>query len=162
MAQGQEMGFEYTSLSRSWSFGRKRVFVANHMEVDSCFTTPKKKHCRGDSVLDSEKSALDSLPQDILIRILCGVEHDDLKTLFNVSNSIRAATVIAKEWHFAYSTPTKKLAFRDPVEFENSGDTYEVEAPNAPKQSRVAQSRLNGKNQLSLSRRLFMELETEV
>lgn len=25
------------------------------------------------------------------IRILCGVEHDDLKTLFNVSNSIRAA-----------------------------------------------------------------------
>lgn len=70
--------------------------------------------------------------------------------------------MIAKEWHFAYSTPTKKLAFRDPVEFENSGDTYEVEAPNAPKQSRVAQSRLNGKNQLSLSRRLFMELETEV
>lgn len=67
MAQGQEMGFEYTSLSRSWSFGRKRVFVANHMEVDSCFTTPKKKHCRGDSVLDSEKSALDSLPQDILV-----------------------------------------------------------------------------------------------
>ncbi|KAK1375250.1 putative Heteroproteinous nuclear ribonucleoprotein U-like protein 1 [Heracleum sosnowskyi] len=161
MAQNQELGYEYTSLSRSWSFGRKRVFVSNHLEVDSCFTTPKKKHCGLDSVMCSDNSALESLPQDILVRILCGVEHDDLKTLFDVSKSVRAATLIAKQWHFAYSTPTKKLAFKDPVEFENSGDAYEVEAPNAPKQSRT-QSRLNGKNQRLLSRRLFMELETEI
>ncbi|XP_074326023.1 F-box protein At1g61340-like [Apium graveolens] len=158
MAQNQELGFEYTSLSRSRSFGRKRVFVSHHLEVDSCFTTPNKKHCGVDSVMSLENSALDSLPQDILVRIICGVEHDDLKRLFDVSKSVRAATVIAKQWHFAYSTPTKKLAFKDPVEFENWG---EVEAPNAPKQSRT-QSRLNGKNQRLLSRRLFMELDTEI
>lgn len=71
-------------------------------------------------------------------------------------------TVIAKQWHFAYSTPTKKLAFKDPVEFENSDNAHEVEAPNAPKQSRITKSRLYGKNQRLLSRRLFTELETEI
>lgn len=70
--------------------------------------------------------------------------------------------MIAKQWHFAYSTPTKKMIFKNPVELENSDDSYELEAPNAPKQSRTARSRLNGKNQGLLSRRLFMDLETEI
>lgn len=71
-------------------------------------------------------------------------------------------TVIAKQWHFAYSTPTKKLNFKDPVEFENSDNINETEAPNAPKQSRTSRSRLNGKKQGLLSRRLFMDLGTEI
>lgn len=72
--------------------------------------------------------------------------------------------VIAKQWHFAYSTPTKKLAFRDPVEFEDWGELDEVEAPNAPKQSRVPQSRLTGKKEDEAwpRRVLFMEMETEI
>ncbi|KAL1834249.1 hypothetical protein ACET3Z_003900 [Daucus carota] len=159
----QDLGFGYISLSRSWSFGRKRVFLSSLEKVDSCFVTPKKKSCVEDSSsMSSDKSVIEALPQDILIRILCGVEHDDLKRLFYVSKSIRAATVIAKQWHFAYSTPTKKMIFKNPVELENSDDAYELEVPNAPKQSRIARSRLNGKNQGSLSRRLFMDLETEI
>ncbi|KAK1368516.1 putative Heteroproteinous nuclear ribonucleoprotein U-like protein 1 [Heracleum sosnowskyi] len=163
LGKDQDLGFGYISLSRSWSFGRKRVFLSNNLEeVDSCFATPKKKYCGEDSFMSSEKSVIEALPQDILIRILCGVEHDDLKRLFYVSKSIRAATVIAKQWHFAYSTPTKKLIFKDPVKFENSDDAYELEAPNAPKQSRNSRSRLNGKNQGLLSRRLFMDMETGI
>ncbi|KAL8107884.1 F-box protein At1g61340-like [Apium graveolens] len=164
LGKDQDLGFGYISLSRSWSFGRKRVFLSNNLEeVDSCFAaTPNKKCCVEDSLMGSEKSLIEALPQDILIKILCGVEHDDLKRLFYVSKSIRAATVIAKQWHFAYNTPTKKLIFKNPVKFENSDDVYELEAPNAPKQSRISRSRLNGNKQGLLSRRLFMDKETEI
>lgn len=73
-------------------------------------------------------------------------------------------TVIAKQWHFAYSTPTKKLAFRNSLEFEDWGEINEVEAPSAPRQSRVPQSRLIGKNQDEAwpRRALFMEMEAEM
>lgn len=77
---------------------------------------------------------------------------------------VNEQTVIAKQWHFAYSTPTKKLAFRNPVEFEDWSELDEVEAPNAPKQSRVPQSRLTGKkpDEAWPRRVLFMEMETEI
>lgn len=68
LARDQDLGFGYISLSRSWSFGRKRVFISNHLEeVDSCFVTPKKKHCVEDSVMISDKSVIETLPQDILV-----------------------------------------------------------------------------------------------
>ncbi|XP_052181927.1 F-box protein SKIP27-like, partial [Diospyros lotus] len=67
------------------------------------------------------------------IRVLCGVDHDDLKQLFHVSKTIREATLIAKQWHFAYSTPAKTSAFRNSIDLEDTGD---IEAPNAPKQFR--------------------------
>ncbi|KAJ0256776.1 hypothetical protein HA466_0077540 [Hirschfeldia incana] len=59
---------------------------------------------------------LETLPQDILIRIICGVEHGDLKQLFNVSKTIREATLIAKKCHFEYSTPRKTMFFRDDLD----------------------------------------------
>ena len=67
----QDLGFGYISLSRSWSFGRKRVFLSSLEKVDSCFVTPKKKSCVEDSSsMSSDKSVIEALPQDILVS--CG------------------------------------------------------------------------------------------
>ncbi|GJV26163.1 hypothetical protein Tco_1378858 [Tanacetum coccineum] len=92
-----------------------------------------------------------------LIKILCGVDHDDLKRLFHVSKPIREAVVIAKKWHFEYSTPKKGPAFRcslNQEEFPQSN--YEdVEAPNAPKQSRMFHPRLSRKNLAAICVSLF-------
>ncbi|GMI97238.1 hypothetical protein HRI_003393100 [Hibiscus trionum] len=89
-----------------------------------------------------EKSALESLPQDVLIRIICGVDHEDLKQLFNVSKSIREATVIAKQSYFAYSTPTKIKTFQTSIDFEESNELDDIEAPNAPRQWRSHRKKL--------------------
>ncbi|KAA8515376.1 hypothetical protein F0562_019013 [Nyssa sinensis] len=202
-----ELGLGSVRYTRSFSFGRKRIFISNNMDVDATVTTPTKKQCN--EILNSEKSLLEALPRDILIRILCGVNHDDLKQLFHVSKSIREAvsldclgikkffyqiilaslmiidlfcvsmnhqTLIAKQWHFAYSTPTKTSAFRSSIDLEDPSDLDEVEAPNAPKQSRCYRSRVGRKKMANISvalfatpdeerwprKDLFMEMETEI
>ncbi|PPD82509.1 hypothetical protein GOBAR_DD20561 [Gossypium barbadense] len=49
-------------------------------------------------------------------------------------------TVIAKQLHFAYSTPTKVKAFRTSIDFEEPSELHEIEAPNAPRQWRSHRS----------------------
>jgi len=49
-------------------------------------------------------------------------------------------TTVARELHFKFSTPSAKSVFRD--EETGGGD----DGPGAPKQRRVARSRLRGKN----------------
>ncbi|KAL2473341.1 F-box protein-like [Forsythia ovata] len=144
-------------LVRSTSFGRKRVALSNiNLEFDGhddcILTTSTKRQCYEDSFLCSNKSLLEALPQDILIRILCGVEHDDLKRLVFVSKAIKDATLITKQWHFAYSTPRKTVGFQN---VEDLGEFNDVEAPNAPKQSRVPRSRLSAKKLADISVALF-------
>ncbi|KAL8249151.1 hypothetical protein R6Q59_006019 [Mikania micrantha] len=142
-------------VKRTNSFGRKRVLILNEMDIDSVnVVSPVKKRSIGNS-FSSERSLIEVLPQDILIKVICGVEHDDLKTLFHISKPIREAVMIAKKQHFAYSTPKKVPAFRCLLDQSLDGD--EVEAPNAPRQSRVARSRLNGKKLASLSVALFAD-----
>ncbi|KAL8460313.1 hypothetical protein ACS0TY_032017 [Phlomoides rotata] len=145
-------------LSRSTSFGRKRVallssrmdFDGNH---DECVTpTPLKRRRSQDSFEFGGKSALEDLPQEILIKILCGVEHDDLKKLLFVSKSIKEATLVSKESHFAFSTPKKTVGFQN---FDFFNDSIEIEAPNAPKQSRVPRRRLSPKKLTDISVALF-------
>ena len=58
--------------------------------------TPLKRRCGEMVEEDAEKSILESVPQYILIRILCSVDHDDLKKLFHVSSTIRDATITAR------------------------------------------------------------------
>lgn len=125
------------------------------------------------------------------IRILCGVDHDDLKQLIRVSKTINEAvnipriiihficfhsfpstilidlgfqfhlqTLIAKEWHFAYSTPSKVRAFRTAIEFDNPSDLDEIEAPNAPPTRRF-RSPLNRKKLADISVALFAEEEEQ-
>lgn len=63
--------------------------------------------------------------------------------------------MIAKKQHFAYSTPTKVPAFRCSIDQSVHDDVGEIEAPNAPKQSRVARSRLDKKKLAGLAVALF-------
>ncbi|XP_050370357.1 F-box protein SKIP27-like [Argentina anserina] len=138
------------SLKRSVSFGgavgegfvralgRKRVEI---VELGSPKTPLKRQRSACfDFNIDFEDGVpkLEALPREILIKILCGVDHEDLKQLFHVSKAIREATIIAKQWHFAYSTPRKIRAFRTKIDFsEWNEDLDEIEAPNAPKQKRL-------------------------
>lgn len=149
-SEGYGMG-----LVRSSSFGRKRIALSEicteFRDEDDRSSIPKRQ-CFQDSFLSTDKSGLEHLPQEILITILCGVEHDDLKRLFFVSNAIREATLIAKQSHFAYSTPRKTIGFRN---MGTSEDFNEVEAPNAPKQSRVPRFRLSKKKLEDISVVLF-------
>ncbi|KAK4399053.1 F-box protein [Sesamum angolense] len=139
-------------LVRSTSFGRKRVALSCvSMEFgseDDCIaTTPWKRQCFQDTFFCTEKSALEDLPQEILIRILCGVEHDDLKRLFFVSKAIREAYA------------QKTVGFQN---VEYFGDFNEVEAPNAPKQSRVPRYRLTAKKLADISVALFASGDEDV
>ncbi|CAH9133699.1 unnamed protein product [Cuscuta epithymum] len=165
--KGEGLGL---GLVRSRSFGRKRValpIAAAIMEEDdhngafisTTDSSPPKRHCSEVSFPACQKSVLDALPQDVLIRIVCGVEHDDLKRLFHVSKGIREATLVAKKWHFEYSTPRKTVGFKNrncTGKSKWSDVVDEVEAPNAPlRQFRVPKSRLNGKKLADLSVELF-------
>ncbi|CAK7350714.1 unnamed protein product [Dovyalis caffra] len=157
LVSGEEEGLGFKFV-RSYSFGRKRVLSTKNnvnnedlLNLDSTFNSPLKRLCS----LEPEKSNLESLPQDILIRVLCGVDHDDLKQLFHVSKVIREATLIAKQWHFAYSTPRKSQAFRTPIDLENPSELNEIEAPNAPKHRRSYKSQLNRKSIADVSVALF-------
>lgn len=112
------------------------------------------------------------------IKIVCGVNHDDLKQLFLVSKTIRDAAIIAKKSHFEFTTPLKTKAFRNSIDLVNSPlDLEEIEAPNAPKQARkmnrprISKKRLSdisvalfsdkGEDEQRWSRRsLFMETDT--
>ncbi|KAI3795794.1 hypothetical protein L1987_38453 [Smallanthus sonchifolius] len=149
-------------VKRTSSFGRKRVFFVNEMDIEGSIDaiSPTKKRSIGDG-FSSERSLIEALPQDVIIKVLCGVEHDDLKRLFHVSKAIREAAMIAKKQHFAYSTPTKVPAFRCSIDQPDQSDVDEVEAPNAPKQSRVARSRLDRNKMAELSVALFASDEDE-
>ncbi|XP_051133551.1 F-box protein At1g61340-like [Andrographis paniculata] len=147
-------------LVRSTSFGRKRIALPDvcidfgDIDDDSIPLTPFKRRCCEDSLFVSHDSLLEGLPQELLIRILCNVEHEDLKRLFFVSKAIREAAVLAKKSHFAYRTPQKVLMFRGVEDLSNSDD---VQAPNAPKQLRVPRARLSAKKLSEVSVALFAD-----
>ncbi|KAI8537079.1 hypothetical protein RHMOL_Rhmol10G0307100 [Rhododendron molle] len=153
----QNLGLAFVRNTRSMS--GKRIALLSNTEV-------VKKHCSEKMIQNHEKSLIESLPLDILIkkcgcvtrgsggavhravlpsvvrscfrwpgcvtqnvdcavlvkliwarfclqiRILCGVDHGDLKRLFNVSKMFREATLVARKWHFAYNTPVKTSVFK--------------------------------------------------
>ncbi|KAK4778100.1 hypothetical protein SAY87_018287 [Trapa incisa] len=55
---------------------------------------------------DSE-SRLESLPMDLLVKILCHLHHDQLRAVFHVSQRVRKAVLIARQFHFNYTTPDR-------------------------------------------------------
>ncbi|XP_056168676.1 F-box protein SKIP27-like [Syzygium oleosum] len=134
---GEEaLGFGLVRCTRG--LGRKRVGISEGPDAavwraeSAEFRAPLKRQCSARPLLDgSEKSGLEALPQDILIRILGHVVHGDLKQLVRVSKTIKEATVVAKQCHFAYTMPTKIRVFRNSIDPQNSSDCKEIEAPNA-------------------------------
>lgn len=162
MVADEELGLGFVRYTRA--LGRKRILISNNFEASPIDSAPKissKKRCGERMTLESERSLLEALPQDILIRVLCGVNHEDLKQLFHVSKSIREATLIAKQWHFAYSTPSKTRAFRTAFDLENQSEFDDIEAPNAPRQSRPRRSRLPEKKLADISVALFASPDEE-
>lgn len=127
--------------------GRKRIVVLNRMEtvsnLSSPFSTPSPKR-RGPRVQLQGLNRLESLPQDLLVQVLCKVTHADLKQLLLVSKYVNEATLIAKELHFAYSTPRTKPVFRKDDDLGLDDDLEDSrEVPNAPMQHKAARSRIN-------------------
>ncbi|CAI9110975.1 OLC1v1011096C1 [Oldenlandia corymbosa var. corymbosa] len=53
------------------------------------------------------ESRLESLPSDLLIKILCHLEHDQLRPVFHVSQKIRKAVIQARQFYFNYTTPDR-------------------------------------------------------
>ncbi|TKY59344.1 F-box protein [Spatholobus suberectus] len=159
MALGFE-GYSYTT-----ALGRKRVVLLNNVEASSLNSnsamTPLKRVCSEKITSNSERSRLEALPLDILIRVLCGVDHEDLEQLVHVSKTIREATEIARRMHFEYSTPKKKtFALRRLFDIEGAASGFEeIEAPNAP--LRKPKSRLSGKNLAGISVALFTSTNEE-
>ncbi|KAG6594628.1 F-box protein, partial [Cucurbita argyrosperma subsp. sororia] len=150
-------GLDFGIVRYTRGLGRKRIVISCNEDDSSIYLTPKassKRPCSAvRTTVDTDKSLLETLPQEILIRILCGVDHDDLKQLIRISKTISEATLIAKQWHFAYSTPSKVRAFRSAFEFDNSSDLDEIEAPNAPTTKRFRS--LNRKKLADISVALF-------
>uniref|UniRef100_A0A0D9X0B4 F-box domain-containing protein n=1 Tax=Leersia perrieri TaxID=77586 RepID=A0A0D9X0B4_9ORYZ len=143
----------FPSNSSTRILGRKRVAVSPapspsgpHSPVR---TLRKQRSIRFH--MDDTVSLLESLPQDVLIKVLCKVDYSDLRQLLLVSKQVSEATLVAKEQHFAFATP-KKAAVR--------GD--DDEAPWAPKQRRVAGWPICRKDMASVSVNLFDSFMSEV
>lgn len=143
------MGLQFEGYTYGRALGRKRVVISNNGDsssIESCATrTPLKRLCSGTFISsNSEMSRLETLPQDLLIRVLCGVDHDDLEQLLGVSKTIKEATQIAKVTHFVFNTPKKQVSgVHDATETVDGNEIEEIEAPNAP--IRKHKSRLNGR-----------------
>ncbi|KAM0938719.1 putative F-box domain-containing protein [Dioscorea sansibarensis] len=52
-------------------------------------------------------SMFESLPLDILVKILCYLHHDELRAVFHVSRKIQRAVVLARQSYFNYTTPDR-------------------------------------------------------
>ncbi|KAG9452763.1 hypothetical protein H6P81_005667 [Aristolochia fimbriata] len=137
------------------AIGRKRVIVSSYLEVSPLSSPLKTQKTERRGMQSSPKSRLEALPQDLLVRVLCGVDHDDLKQLFQVSKTVKEAALIAKQWHFAFSTPTKVPGVKTFLDSED-GDRFDnLEAPDAPRQHRISRFQLNRKKLADISVALF-------
>lgn len=131
-------GLGFVRITRG--LGRKRILISKSNQENVSNSDQNLLKRSKSETTESNNSVLESLHQDILIRVLCHVDHDDLARLKRVSKTIRNAVLEAKKSHFDYSTPKKTLSFRDPLvtlnEDSNSNSTSdqddEIEPPNAP------------------------------
>ncbi|KAL5232234.1 hypothetical protein ABZP36_031010 [Zizania latifolia] len=89
-------------------------------------------------------SRLESLPLDLLIKIICYLHHDQLKAVFHVSKRIRMAVVMARQLHFNYTTPDRSrqdlLQNKTPLPTEHwpfmsriDGKDVRISTPRTPK-----------------------------
>ncbi|XP_074296665.1 F-box protein At4g35930-like [Silene latifolia] len=53
------------------------------------------------------ESRLESLPMDLLVKIICHLRHDHLRAVFHVSRTVRMAVIHARQSHFNYTTPDR-------------------------------------------------------
>ncbi|XXG71354.1 hypothetical protein AAC387_Pa07g0629 [Persea americana] len=143
------------------AIGRKRVLVLCCLE-GSAFSSPPSTllQKRPGRKCSTGSLHLEALPQDILVHILCCVDHNDLKQLFHVSKSVRKAALIAEKIHFAFSTPPSKTT-RLTTTVSDLDDADELDdVLNAPRQQRF-RSRLSREKLVGISVALFPSPEEE-
>ncbi|CAE6156840.1 unnamed protein product [Arabidopsis arenosa] len=91
----------------------------------------------------NSESQLESLPMDLLVKIVCHLHHDQLKAVFHVSQRIRMATILARQYHFNYTTPDRSrqemLSVMTPMPINRwpfrrgDGNPTMVSSPHTPK-----------------------------
>ncbi|KAF5765884.1 putative F-box domain-containing protein [Helianthus annuus] len=85
---------------------RLRVGYADE-PVDSLKENSLQRTPRPDEGKADYESRLESLPMEMLVKILCHLHHDQLRAVFHVSERIRTAVIIARKFHFNYTTPDR-------------------------------------------------------
>ncbi|XP_060193806.1 F-box protein At4g35930-like [Lycium barbarum] len=117
------------------------------------------------------ESRLESLPLDLLVNILCHLQHDQLKAVFHVSQKIRKAVILARQLHFNYTTPykirqdmsgTMTPLPTDHWPFASKGDgkgacVHSPRTPQAPKHGPKPPSRLKFIEMEQIATALFQE-----
>ncbi|KAL0660388.1 hypothetical protein Bca4012_080973 [Brassica carinata] len=123
--------------------GKKRVPVFD--------TKPARSSVIAVEDVSSPRSPLVSSPvkRSSLVKIVCHLHHDELKAVFHVSQRIRAAAVIARQYHFNYTTPdrsrqemlsvlTPMPINRWPFVSKGDGNSRIMGSPHTPKAPRHA------------------------
>ncbi|XP_062144598.1 F-box protein At4g35930-like isoform X2 [Alnus glutinosa] len=89
------------------------------------------------------ESQLESLPKELLVKIICHLHHDQLRAVFHVSNKrIRKAVLCARRTHFNYTTPRRPDRVSTPPAEHLSLQSMGDGTPPAPRRRRP-RSRLN-------------------
>jgi len=83
------------------------------------------------------------------------VHLSPLRLLTSPCSILSLQTNVARELHFKFATPSSKAGFRG----DEDGDDDE-DGPGAPRQRRVARSRLRGKNLESIAVNLSASFES--
>ncbi|CAN0861340.1 F-box protein At4g35930 [Linum grandiflorum] len=73
-------------------------------QQNNLVTTPKTPRVDEEREYESQ---LESLPMDVLVKVMCHLHHDQLRAVFHVSQRIRKAVLIARQYHFNYTTPDR-------------------------------------------------------
>ncbi|CAN0863368.1 F-box protein At1g61340 [Linum grandiflorum] len=107
------------------------------------------KRKRGSSEEDIKKADhLQNLPEELLVKVICGVNYPDLKNLLRVSRQMAESTLIAKEVHFNFTTPMKVVQARPEMKT----------APSAPRALQQLRKRLTAEDASDLAVSLFASL----
>ncbi|KAK1410486.1 hypothetical protein QVD17_37023 [Tagetes erecta] len=150
----------------------KNNFVAGLIDLpkeSSLLRTPKMLHPKGDE--SDYESRLESLPMELLIKILCHLHHDQLRAVFHVSERVRKAAVIARQFYFNYTTPDRSrqemLRMSTPLPTEhwpfvckgddNSKSLKLPSTPKAPRHGPRPPSRLKFAEMRQIAAVLFQE-----
>ncbi|CDP01862.1 unnamed protein product [Coffea canephora] len=143
-------------------FGAIDSFKQNNLQKTP--KTPRAEECKSES-------RIESLPMDLLVKIMCHLHHDQLRAVFHVSQKIRKAVIQARQFHFNYTTPdrTRQEMLRtmtplptDHWPFMSKGDGKGIwipspHTPKAPRHGPRPPSRLKFTEMRQIAAVLFQE-----
>ncbi|KAJ3682464.1 hypothetical protein LUZ60_015037 [Juncus effusus] len=139
--------------------GKKRILLDSEKEneiilnngngtpiMSPVLKLPKTPKTPQDRDFDSE-SRLESLPLDLLVKIMCHLHHDQLRPVFHVSQRIRTSVIMARQIYFNYTTPDhnrqEMLNIQTPLPTEHwpfaskrDGKALSLPSPHTPKAPR--------------------------